>query len=241
MPVPTIRIMQEPLFPQTIKGFSIVVQRNRKATRLRLKVDPMRDRVVLTIPYRCTLSRADEFLREKKNWLLDEIEMLPARVALTYDMTLPILGKQTKIIPSTRRSRMKHILPILATPAQCEDTVKRILKHRLMEYIIPRAERYADLVGKDIKRIRLVETTSRFASCSPNGVLSFSWRLVFAPRLVIDYVIAHEVAHLRELHHGPKFWDLVEEICPGYERQRSWLKREGLQLFRYGSVKPKTR
>ena len=96
---------------------------------------------------------------------------------------------------------------------------------------------YADEVGKDIKRIRLVETTTRFASCSPNGVLSFSWRLVFAPKPVIDYVVAHEVAHLRELHHGPKFWDLVEEICPSYERHRMWLKKEGLQLFRYGSVK----
>ncbi|MFO1241858.1 MAG: SprT family zinc-dependent metalloprotease [Rickettsiales bacterium] len=229
--------MQEPLFPQTIKGFTIVVQRNRKATRLRLKVDPMRDRIVLTIPHRCTLTRAEEFLKEKKSWLTQEIDMLPPRIPLTYDTTLPILGKDTKLIPSTRRSRVKNVLSILATPTRCEDTVKRILKHRLLAYIKPRAERYAAMVGKDIHRIRLVETSTRFASCSPNGVIAFSWRLVFAPRPVIDYVIAHEVAHLRELHHGPKFWDLVEEICPNYERHRLWLKREGLQLFRYGSVK----
>lgn len=240
MAVPNIRIMQETLFPQSIKGFTIVVQRNRKANRLRLKVDPMRDRVVLTIPHRCTLNRADEFLREKKAWLMEEIDMLPPRIPLTFDMTLPIIGKDTKIIPSTRRSRVKSVLPILATATRCEDTVKRILKHRLMAYVVQRAEKYADLVGKDIKRIRLVETTTRFASCSPHGVLAFSWRLVFAPKPVIDYVIAHEVAHLRELHHGPKFWELVEEICPNYERQRMWLKKEGLQLFRYGSVKERS-
>lgn len=240
MAVSHIRIMQEPLFPQTIKGFTIVVQRNRKANRLRLKVDPMRDRVVLTIPHRCTLNRAEEFLKEKKGWLIEEIDMLPPRVPLSFDATLPIIGKDVKIIPSTRRSRAKSILPILATPTRCEDTVKRILKHKLMAYIQIRAQKYADEIGKDIARIRLVETTTRFASCSPNGVLSFSWRLVFAPKPVIDYVVAHEVAHLRELHHGPKFWELVKEICPNYERQRAWLKREGLQLFRYGSVKERS-
>ena len=74
------------------------------------------------------------------------------------------------------------------------------------------------------------DTRSRWGSCSWNGNLSFSWRIVMAPPLVIDYLAAHEVAHLQEMNHGPKFWALCKQLCPRMEEARTWLKQHGSQL-----------
>ena len=78
------------------------------------------------------------------------------------------------------------------------------------------------------------DTKSRWGSCSSKGNLSFSWRLIFAPEEVVDYVVAHEVAHLAEMNHGPRFWRLVETLMPGYARHRRWLDRHRAELLAYG-------
>ena len=91
-------------------------------------------------------------------------------------------------------------------------------------------------VGKVVppKRVILRDTKSRWGSCTTDGVLSFSWRLILAPRHVMDYVVAHEVAHLREMNHGPRFWKLCEEICRTVDGARAWLEENGTDLYRYG-------
>ncbi|HEY8013860.1 MAG TPA: M48 family metallopeptidase, partial [Dongiaceae bacterium] len=90
--------------------------------------------------------------------------------------------------------------------------------------------------GKRIRRIGVRDPRSRWGSCSPDGVLNFSWRLILAPRFVMDYVVAHEVAHLRELNHGPRFWRLAETLCPDMDRARDWLAIYGPGLHRYGRL-----
>src|SRR5262249_22079251 len=74
----------------------------------------------------------------------------------------------------------------------------------------------------------------RWGSCSTSGALSFSWRLVLAPRFVLDYLAAHEVAHLLEMNHSPRFWRLLSRICPDMERAKAWLDARGTELHRYG-------
>jgi predicted metal-dependent hydrolase len=87
--------------------------------------------------------------------------------------------------------------------------------------------RHCEAAGRRAKAIRFRDTTSRWGSCTSDGVLSFSWRIMMAPTPVINYLVAHEVAHLREMNHGPKFWKLCEELCPDTERCKAWLKRNG--------------
>lgn len=114
---------------------------------------------------------------------------------------------------------------------------------RLMDWL--RTEAKADLSARLIhhaanlgvrpKRITVRDQSTRWGSCSTTGTISFSWRLIFAPSYVLDYVVAHEVAHLREMNHGPRFWRLVRETMPDMQKARMWLKQKGAELHRFGA------
>jgi predicted metal-dependent hydrolase len=93
---------------------------------------------------------------------------------------------------------------------------------------------FAAAIDERPGRISLRDTVTRWGSCSPDGNLAFSWRLVLAPDSVFRYVVAHEVAHLRELNHGPRFWTLVRQLVGNSERPRAWLSHYGAGLHRYG-------
>ena len=91
-------------------------------------------------------------------------------------------------------------------------------------------------VERPVKRITLRDSRSRWGSCGPHATLSFSWRLVFAPPEVLDYLAAHEVAHLVHLNHGPHFWALARALCDGpIEAPQAWLKKNGEILLQYGA------
>jgi predicted metal-dependent hydrolase len=79
------------------------------------------------------------------------------------------------------------------------------------------------------------DTATRWGSCSSTGTLSFSFRLIMAPPLALDYLAAHEVAHLREMNHSRRFWRLVADLCPDFERARAWLETEGRALQAVGA------
>jgi predicted metal-dependent hydrolase len=87
--------------------------------------------------------------------------------------------------------------------------------------------RHASALGREAGRISLRDPRARWGSCTSAGDLMFSWRLVLAPMAVLDYVVAHEVAHLAELNHSPRFWARVRAICPDFSRQRTWLRQHG--------------
>jgi len=98
-----------------------------------------------------------------------------------------------------------------------------------------RAIELAAKLGSRPKRITVRDTFSRWGSCSTARSLSFSWRLILAPSYVLDYVVAHEVAHLREMNHGPRFWQLVRELVGDVKRPQGWLRQHGAGLHRYGA------
>ncbi len=95
-------------------------------------------------------------------------------------------------------------------------------------------ERYAPRLGKSPNRITLRDTRSRWGSCTARGDLNFSWRLILAPPLVLDYLVAHEMAHLREMNHSPRFWAVANDLCAHVDSAEAWLKRHGTTLHRYG-------
>jgi predicted metal-dependent hydrolase len=110
------------------------------------------------------------------------------------------------------------------------DFLRREAKHDLQAA----SRRYAEALGLTFQRVTVRDQSSRWGSCSTTGMLSFSWRLILAPSRVLDYLAAHEVAHLVEMNHSPKFWRLVRRICPDHETAKAWLDAHGADLHRYG-------
>jgi len=119
-------------------------------------------------------------------------------------------------------------------PAHLARRVRDHLVSTARAELAPRARRLAAQIGREIRRVSVRDTKSRWGSCSGRGNLSFSWRLILAPEAVLDYVVAHEVAHLAEMNHGPRFWRLVESLVPGSAGPRSWLKQHRDRLLAYG-------
>ena len=217
--------------------YPVIVRPMSSARRLRLRVDPMRDSLVLTVPTRCTERRIQAFLEEKKSWAEEALSTLPARQPLSFGAIVPVLGREVAIVPAAYGRAGPGLLPVLATPSKCEETVKRMLMNQLQKYIERKAEQYALQIGsKRIKEVILRDTSSCWGSCTTGGRLMFSWRLVFAPRWVIDYVIAHEVAHLKEMNHSARFWRLNAKLSPRMNEARAWLQLHGHSLYRYGVV-----
>jgi len=116
-------------------------------------------------------------------------------------------------------------------PRRVIDFMKREAKRDLERAAL----RHAMMLGVRVKAIRLRDQTSRWGSCTATGHLSFSWRLIMAPPFVLDYLAAHEVAHLREMNHSRRFWRLVESVCEDRERARAWLLAEGPALHAIGA------
>ncbi|MDX2074137.1 MAG: M48 family metallopeptidase, partial [Alphaproteobacteria bacterium] len=122
-------------------------------------------------------------------------------------------------------------------PGEKEFSARRVedfIKRETKKILALRAGYYAAQLGVSFRSIALRESSSRWGSCSAGGGLSFCWRLAFAPFAVMDYVVAHEVAHLRHHHHGTAFWQAVETLYPGYEKQENWLKRHGQSVWQWG-------
>jgi hypothetical protein len=115
-------------------------------------------------------------------------------------------------------------------PRRIADYLKKEAKAEIAVLVA----RHTETVGRPAKSIRYKDTTSRWGSCSSEGNLSFSWRIMMAPKPVINYLVAHEVAHLVHMNHGKDFWALCEELCPDTERCRAWLKKNGTALQAIG-------
>jgi hypothetical protein len=211
---------------------------NRRARHISLRVDEKWGGVDLILPARNARSEGLEFAHEKSLWILRQLDALPARVPFVDGAVIPILGSDHIIRhrPGARgfvwlSGNEIHVAG--ATP-HLSRRVTDWLKKNAREEIGRRADFDAQSVGRKISRLSVRDTRSRWGSCSEDGHLSFSWRLILAPETVLDYVVAHEVAHLAELNHGSRFWKLVDQLCPGNKVPRHWLKRYGATLHRYG-------
>ena len=125
-------------------------------------------------------------------------------------------------------------LLVSATPDDASSRLGGWLRAHAAHEIGVRARRGAERIGCRISRLTLRDQRTRWGSCSAQGALSFSWRLVLAPEPVLGYVVAHEVGHLAEMNHGPRFWALVHTLTGEPEQARAWLHRNGERLYAYG-------
>lgn len=221
-----------------VDDMMVRVRRSPRARYITLRVTAHDDVPELVLPRRCSLAEGREFAESRRDWLKSQLAALPARVPFADGVVLPYLGSTLRVRHEPdRRGRVVRQGDEVIVPAPAELVARRLeawLKREARREINWRAHAAAERVGRKVKRISVRDPRSQWGSCSSKGALSFSWRLVFAPRWVIDYVVVHETAHLRELNHSPKFWRLVNELCAESDAARAWLNENAVTLHRYG-------
>jgi predicted metal-dependent hydrolase len=220
------------------RDLELTVRVNRRARRISLKVDPACDRAVLVLPTSRALSDGLQFAASRSPWLRAELAKLTPRVEFADGAVLPYRGRPHVVRhrPEARGGVWREDDEIHVA-GRTEHLSRRLcdwLKAEARQVLAGRAAEYAGRLGRHVGHIGVRDPKSRWGSCSPDGGLSFSWRLVLAPQSVLDYVVAHEVAHLIEANHGPGFWALVARLHPNHLADRRWLKRHGAALHRYG-------
>jgi hypothetical protein len=225
------------------EAYLVRVRRNRQARRYTLRIHSATREVVLTMPPRGSLKQANEFAQKHGAWIAARLERLPQAAPFADGTVLPLRGADHRIVH--RRGTRGTVwietgddgMGALCVAGQAPHIPRRVrdfLKREAKGDLEAASKRAADALGVTIKRVSIRDQSSRWGSCSTTGVLSYSWRLILAPPFVLDYLAAHEVAHLIEMNHSRRFWRLVERICPHMARAKIWLDGHGIELHRYG-------
>ncbi|MEJ1157522.1 M48 family metallopeptidase [Prosthecomicrobium sp. N25] len=221
----------------------VAVRQEPRARRYSLRIPTAGDAPVLTLPRTGRLPEALAFLERHRGWLADRLARRPAAIAFEHGALLPLRGTPHRVFhrPDLRGTAWVETLgelPHIMVTGAREHLPRRLtdfLKREARRDIEPAVALHAGRLAVRPTAIRLKDTRSRWGSCTATGELSFSWRVILAPPFVLDYLVAHEVAHLRELNHSHRFWRAVRETCPDMDRGRVWLKRHGTLLHAYGA------
>lgn len=205
-----------------------------------LRVDPARGEIRLVVPRRTSDRSAWRFADENRQWIAQRLARLVRPVPFEHGQTIPVFGQYRAIEVVRTGGRITHIeltdacLNVNTPRPDPASNIRRFLYQTLEDYARPLAASKAAAIGRTIGAVTLRDTRTRWGSCSADGRLMLCWRLVFAPQSVVDYVIAHEVAHLRHMDHSPRFWALCEMLSEDMDFARDWLTKNGEALLRYG-------
>ncbi|WP_051340882.1 M48 family metallopeptidase [Azospirillum halopraeferens] len=209
-----------------------------RARRLTLRVDAGRGLIQVVVPEGLPESEVRRFIDRHDGWVRARLEALPPQHPFTDGMVVPVRGRDHTI---------RHD-PALRGGTRCEDgallvgghadhvarRVRDFLTAEARRVLAERARAKAAGIGARVAAVTVRDTRSRWGSCSSTGRLSFSWRLILTPDAVLDYVVAHEVAHLKEMNHSPRFWSLCARLTADVAGPRAWLRANGARLLRYG-------
>jgi predicted metal-dependent hydrolase len=223
--------------------YSVRLRRHRRARRYTLRIHPSDREAILTMPPRGTLADAKDFAQRHGAWIAARLGRLPKAAPFHHGAIIPLRGIPHRIVHragergtvwTETRDSGERILCVAGGLEYLDRRVHDFLKREARRDLQKVAQRYADTLGVKVKRLSIRDQSSRWGSCTSAGSLSFSWRLILAPPFVLDYLAAHEVAHLVEMNHSPRFWKVVARICNHVERAKRWLDAEGNDLHRYG-------
>ena len=216
---------------------------NPRSRRLILRVDERKREALLVIPRASSRADGIRFASERTDWFTARLDGMEPPRPFVPGAVIPVRGRDTLLVrpESGRLARLVEmdggvVLNCPGAPETFPDRVKRFLKAEAKRDLAAAVELHCARLGVAARRITLKDTRSRWGSCTSDGRLAFSWRLIFAPPAVLDYVAAHECAHLIEMNHSPDFWALVHTTFGDHRRARAWLKREGQTLHALGAA-----
>lgn len=220
----------------------VVVRRSKQARRMILRVASRDGTVKLTLPARARLSDARSFLEAHQGWVAARLAKVAVAVPFAAGAVVPLRGLEHRIVhhPGDRRAAWIETgeTPLICIggrdPAGVARRVRALLMNEALADLTAASQRHADTLGVTIGAISLRDPAARWGSCSTTGELMYSWRIVLAPPVVLDYLAAHEVAHRRHMNHSPAFWRTVRELHPHMDEAKAWLRRHGHALHRYG-------
>jgi predicted metal-dependent hydrolase len=194
----------------------------------------------MSIPLRQSRKRAEEFIADSEAWMRKALAKAGPTLALVDGAIFPLRGN-TVTLKATGKVRgvvqFEAETGVVQVPGAPEHVKRRLLewlKAEATRDLAAASQRYAEAMQTRFVRLTVRDQKSRWGSCTSDGALSYSWRLIFAPPHVLDYVAAHEVAHLLEMNHGPRFWRLVLRHCKDARSAKQWLKKNGQVVHRYG-------
>jgi len=223
----------------------ISVRVHPRAVRLTLRVDPALGGFVVTTPPGLRDADIRAFVARHADWIASRLARLPRPLPFRDGVLVPLAGVDHRVrrVPGLRGGSKVEDGELLVGGGEehLPRRVRDFLVERAREAIGRRAWDKAALIDARPKRITLRDPRSRWGSCAADGRLSFSWRLVMAPDRILDYVVAHEVAHLREMNHSPRFWSLCRGLTADAAEARAWLKAEGATLLARGREETLTR
>lgn len=216
---------------------------NARARRLTLRIDAGGQGLRVTVPPGIPAREVDRFIDRHQGWLEARIAKVPDKPQIRPGVKIPVRGVPHLIVHEADKRGSVTVAEVDGAPALIVHGERAHLARRVADFLKREAKKdiealvvkHTAAVGRRAKAIRFKDTTSRWGSCTSDGSLSFSWRIMMARPTVIDYLVAHEVAHLKEMNHGPKFWALCRELCPRTDEARAWLKKNGaaLQAIRF--------
>ena len=232
------------------RSVPVKVRLNPRARRLIVKVHPSTGEVAVVAPSERSVNKALDFAKQEGDWIAGRLAKVPEPVYLEPGDTVLFKGCLYVLRLSPERGTVwidnEATRPTIRVSGQREHAPRRVeewLKREARKHITRRVNALTAELGVKHTRITIRDAASRWGSCSTTGAISLSWRLIMAPNHVLNYVVAHEVAHLREMNHGTRFWRLVDRLVGQDEAQtaQAWLRENGTELHRYTAQKPKRR
>jgi predicted metal-dependent hydrolase len=220
---------------------AIRLKRSARARRFSLRVSRVDGAVTLSYPTWARAKDALDFAQAQEGWIRRALARQPVARHVAQGGVILFEGRALTIAPEAglrapRIEGARLLLPVrkAAQGAQVAAFLKTVARARLADA----CDRHAAALGRSFGGITLRDTRSRWGSCTADGRLMFSWRLVMAPPDVLDYVAAHEVAHLVQLNHSPAFWAVVTRLCPAWRTHRDWLRAHGSELLSFDFTAP---
>jgi hypothetical protein len=239
------RILSPPKIPESVElldgrvvPLRVVV--NPRAKRIGLRLDTARREAVATAPTQRLAPKAAAFAIDRAGWIAMQLNKLPRTINLAPGVVIPLRGAPHHLVMVKGRVA-PHVIPargedparIVAGAPDAETFAARVRRFLVAEArsdLVSRVTAHAATLGVKWTSLSVKDTTSRWGSCTELGALSFSWRVVLAPTHILDYLAAHETAHLRELNHSKRYWAEVRKCFPAYEAAEDWLRKHGAAL-----------
>lgn len=235
-------VAPKPLEPSFIRIgpeiFEVIFRRHAQARRLVLRLNSDGTAVLVTVPKGVSRARALDFTERSRPWIEERVRSRGGNARLLPGHLIPLRGIEHEIrhIPKRRGTvEADTAEAVIYVPGELPHVPRRLLdwlKASAKADLTAASQRYAQAMDVSFRRITIRDQKTRWGSCSASGDLSYSWRLILAPPYVLDYVAAHEVAHLKHLDHSPRFWRLVLTHCPNAARAKKWLKAHGHDVHR---------